>query len=53
MGKHMEFVHQQKDLESDKENDQAKGQLMSEGLFGVWNFPKNKRNSLMNFCPRP
>ena len=35
MGKHMEFVHQQKDLESDKENDQAKGQLMSEGLFGV------------------
>ena len=23
MGKHMEFVHQQKDLESDKENNQV------------------------------
>ena len=30
----------------------AKGKLMSEWLFGVFNFPKNQRKSLMNFYPR-
>ena len=30
----------------------AKGQLMSEWLFGVFNFPKKRRKNLMNFSPR-
>ena len=30
----------------------VKGQLISELLFGVFNFPKNQRKNLMNFCPR-
>ena len=30
----------------------VKGQLISEWLFGVFNFPKNQRKNLMNFCPR-
>ena len=29
-----------------------KGQLISEWLFDVLNFPKNQRKNLMNFCPR-
>ena len=29
-----------------------KGQLISEWLFGVFNFPKSQRKILMNFCPR-
>ena len=28
------------------------GQLISVWLFGVFNFPKNERKNLMNFCPR-
>ena len=30
----------------------TKGQLISECLFGVFNFPKKQRKNLMNFCPR-
>ena len=30
----------------------TKGQLISELLFGVFNFPKKQRKNLMNFCPR-
>ena len=30
----------------------AKGQLISEWLFGVLNFPKKTTQNLMNFCPR-
>ena len=30
----------------------AKGRLMSEWLFGVFNFPKKQRKNLVNFCPR-
>ena len=30
----------------------SKGQLMSEWLFGVFNFPKKQRKNLMNFCHR-
>ena len=30
----------------------AKGQLISECLFGVFNVPKDQRKNLMNFCPR-
>ena len=30
----------------------SKGQLISEWLFGVFNFPKVQRKNLMNFCPR-
>ena len=29
-----------------------KGQLISECLFDVLNFPKKQRNNLTNFCPR-
>ena len=29
-----------------------KGQLISEWLFGVFNFPKKQLKNLMNFCPR-
>ena len=29
----------------------SKGQLISEWLFDVLNFPKNQRKNLMNFCP--
>ena len=29
-----------------------KGQLISEWLFDVLNFPKKQRKNLMNFCPR-
>ena len=29
-----------------------KGQLISELLFDVLNFPKNQRKNLTNFCPR-
>ena len=29
----------------------AKSQLISEPLFGVFNFPKNQCKNLMNFCP--
>ena len=29
-----------------------KGQLMSECLFDVLNFPKKQRKNLINFCPR-
>ena len=29
-----------------------KGQLISEWLFGVFNFPKKQRKNLMNFCPK-
>ena len=29
-----------------------KGQVISEGLFGVFNFPKKQCKNLMNFCPR-
>ena len=35
-----------------KTNLLTKGQLISEWLFGVFNFPKIKRKNLMNFCPR-
>ena len=30
----------------------TKGQLISECLFGVLNFPKNQRKKLMDFCPK-
>ena len=30
----------------------VKGQLISECLFDVLNFPKNQRKNLTNFCPR-
>ena len=30
----------------------CKGQLISEWLFGVFNFPKDQRKKLMNFCPK-
>ena len=30
----------------------CKGQLISEWLFDVLNFPKNQHKNLMNFCPR-
>ena len=30
----------------------CKGQLISEWLFGVFNFPTNQRKNLINFCPR-
>ena len=30
----------------------AKGQLISEELFGVFNFPKTQRKNLTNFYPR-
>ena len=30
----------------------GKGQLISEWLFGVFNFPKHQRKILMNFCPK-
>ena len=30
----------------------AKGQLISEWLFGVFNSPKKQHKKLMNFCPR-
>ena len=30
----------------------TKGQLISEWLFCVFNFPKNQCKNLMNFCPR-
>ena len=30
----------------------SKGQLTSECLFGVLNFPKKQRKNLANFCPR-
>ena len=30
----------------------AKGQLISEWLFGVLNFPKKQRKNLKDFCPR-
>ena len=30
----------------------CKGQLISECLFEVLNFPKKQRKNLMNFCPR-
>ena len=30
----------------------TKGQLISEWLFGVFNFPKNQHKNLTNFCPR-
>ena len=30
----------------------SKGQLISEWLFGVFNFPKHQYKNLMNFCPR-
>ena len=30
----------------------GKGQLILEWLFGIFNFPKNQRENLMNFCPR-
>ena len=30
----------------------TEGQLISELLFGVFNFPKKQRKNLMNFCPR-
>ena len=29
-----------------------KGQLISEWIFNVLNFPKKQRKNLMNFCPR-
>jgi hypothetical protein len=29
-----------------------KGQLISECLFDVSNFPKNQHKNLMNLCPR-
>ena len=35
-----------------KFNATPKGQLISELLFGVFNFPKKQRKNLMNFCPR-
>ena len=35
-----------------KKFEDPKGQLISELLFGVFNFPKNQRKHLMNFCPR-
>ena len=30
----------------------AKGQLISEWLFDVLDFPEKQRKSFMNFCPR-
>ena len=32
--------------------EQIKGQLISECLFGAFNFPKYQRKNLMNFCPK-
>ena len=31
---------------------EVKGQLISECLFDVLNFPKTQRKNLINFCPR-
>ena len=33
-------------------NKYGTGQLISEWLFDVLNFPKNQHKNLMNFCPR-
>ena len=30
----------------------SKGQVISEWIFGVWNFPKKQRKNLKNFCPK-
>ena len=35
-----------------EDSDEIKGQLISEWLFGVFNFPKKQPKILMNFCPR-
>ena len=39
-------------VDSEFEIGETKGQLISEWLFGVFNFPKNQDKNLMNFCPR-
>ena len=35
-----------------RKNCVCKGHLISEGLFGVFNFPKTQCQNLMNFYPR-
>ena len=35
-----------------EDSDEIKGQLISEWLLDILNFPKNQRKNLMKFCPR-
>ena len=47
------YHESQKNWHKETFSAKAKGQLISEWLFGVLNFPKQKQcKNLMNFCPR-
>ena len=39
-------------ISSQKPVDKSKGQLISERLFDILNYPKTQRKDLTNFCPR-